>query len=436
MGTRLKTLRQDLSQSLAFLPTCLISVRTTAAIAKSRIEKVSPATVISEPAITESTVRAADWSPLNAHEMASWFSPWYWMSRETWLRKTMSNTTAAIARTVTTCTSADLAGQTRGRLDARYPERVGSAVGVDAGKLLPRWRREPAGRAEAVHDGFVRRVTVTELMRTAREAGAERVCILVRPRDFVATSALLAEVWPAGAAERSCAGVRQAVVLSDERDLHDDAAFGLRQLGDIALKALSPGTNDPATAVTCIGYLRSLLVLMAAREPPDAVRRVEGLTVVVARRGFDEDLDVLLQISRYVGGDAGPVDRRRRCPRCPDTPRRGAHRTCVRARLRSPPSGARTPHRLSAGLTAGGAGTLTGPTAARGCSGSRTSRRGSPGRCCRTSGRGEYAPVRRTRPRDRGGRAHQRAHPSGPVATTPKGSKPCARPCVKSVRCA
>lgn len=169
---------------------------------------------------------------------------------------------------------------------------------------MERWRTEPPGRLFAERPGFVQRVASEDLIQALRGSGAERVVVLSRPGDLVALDTVLAEVWPAAAGERCTSAVREAIVLGPERDLHEDVAFGLRQLADIALRAISPGINDPATAVTCIGYLRSILTRLAEREPPASVRRVDGLTVVVARRSLKEDLDVLLQISRYLDGDA------------------------------------------------------------------------------------------------------------------------------------
>ena len=80
----------------------------------------------------------------------------------------------------------------------------------------------------------------------------------------------------------------------------------MRQLADIALKAMSPGVNDPMTAITCISYLRSILVRVTERAQLPAVRRFpeHELTVIVPRRTFAEYLDAMLQINRYVAGDA------------------------------------------------------------------------------------------------------------------------------------
>jgi uncharacterized membrane protein len=95
------------------------------------------------------------------------------------------------------------------------------------------------------------------------------------------------------------------VLVRRERDLEQDVDFGLRQLADTALRALSPGINDPATAVTCIGYIRAVLVRLSSRALPEALREFpdSGVTVAVRRRAFCEYLEVLLQLSRAADGD-------------------------------------------------------------------------------------------------------------------------------------
>ena len=57
--------------------------------------------------------------------------------------------------------------------------------------------------------------------------------------------------------------------------MEGDPAFGFRQLVDIAERALSPGVNDPTTAVQCIDQIHALLRRIAGRPEPEAVQ-VDG----------------------------------------------------------------------------------------------------------------------------------------------------------------
>jgi uncharacterized membrane protein len=55
------------------------------------------------------------------------------------------------------------------------------------------------------------------------------------------------------------------IEYSSERNLKNDIGYGLRQLADIAVRALSTGINDPATAVQAIDQLHDLLRRLVRR---------------------------------------------------------------------------------------------------------------------------------------------------------------------------
>lgn len=62
--------------------------------------------------------------------------------------------------------------------------------------------------------------------------------------------------------------VRAAVAIGETRTMQQDVSFGLRQLTDVSLKALSPGINDPTTAQDAIFHTASVLGELLRREPP------------------------------------------------------------------------------------------------------------------------------------------------------------------------
>jgi uncharacterized membrane protein len=67
------------------------------------------------------------------------------------------------------------------------------------------------------------------------------------------------------------------------RTTDQDAAFGFRQLVDIALKALSPGINDSTTAMTSLDYLTVLLQRVARRGLESPYRSEDSRLRVIAR---------------------------------------------------------------------------------------------------------------------------------------------------------
>jgi len=125
----------------------------------------------------------------------------------------------------------------------------------------------------ASSSGFVQGVDVAGLVRAAQEHDAV-VRVETRPGDQVMRGTPVATVWAReGAAGRRldpvpdalADGVRTAVRMGYERTFDQDTSFGLRQLEDIAVKAMSPSVNDPVTAATAAGHLGDLLVQLTGR---------------------------------------------------------------------------------------------------------------------------------------------------------------------------
>ena len=107
-------------------------------------------------------------------------------------------------------------------------------------------------------------------------------------------------------------GVRGAIAVGYERTAAQDVAFGLRQLTDVANKALSPGINDPTTAVHALGHISAILCQLAGRDLRPVVLRDEDdrVRVVLLRPSFAEVVDVAItQPRRYGSSDQQVLER-------------------------------------------------------------------------------------------------------------------------------
>jgi uncharacterized membrane protein len=94
----------------------------------------------------------------------------------------------------------------------------------------------------------------------------------------------------------------RALDVGPARTMEQDAEFGVLQVVDIALKAISPAVNDPTTALTCIDQLGRILVRVATREPPkSALRTPDGGAVVLRRTSFPRLLDMAFSQIRHHG---------------------------------------------------------------------------------------------------------------------------------------
>lgn len=112
--------------------------------------------------------------------------------------------------------------------------------------------------------------------------------------DFVATGHPIVSLnleQPPG--EETIAEINKIFAVSSYRTIDQDAAFGIRQLVDIALMALSPGVNDPTTAVTCIEHLSVLLSRCGGRCIAPPYRYEEQALRVIARGPTFENLVAL-----------------------------------------------------------------------------------------------------------------------------------------------
>jgi uncharacterized membrane protein len=199
-----------------------------------------------------------------------------------------------------------IARQTLDAIERLYPEGFG---GVDA--ALPAVAADPPEPAGIVHTSTPGFLSAVELERLAArlDGSATQVLICVCPGDFVGVDTPLALVWPAACADDDTARIRDAFTVTNERTLLDDAMFGVRQLADIAIRALSPSLNDPTTAVTCVSYLQSILVRLVARDFPSPVRRLDGIVVVTRVRDFDEYVAALAEVGRHALGDPRVTER-------------------------------------------------------------------------------------------------------------------------------
>ncbi|MEO8561288.1 MAG: DUF2254 domain-containing protein [bacterium] len=125
--------------------------------------------------------------------------------------------------------------------------------------------------------------------------------------DFVVAGTPLAGVATAPAVDAdSVADVAELFAISQYRTIDQDAAFGIRQMVDMALRALSPGVNDTTTAVTCVHHLIPVLVRLADRRIENRFRTHAGrLRLIAEGASFDRLVwQAIDQIRRNAGGNA------------------------------------------------------------------------------------------------------------------------------------
>lgn len=191
-------------------------------------------------------------------------------------------------------------------VEGLYPDSFGTQRDSDGGELVSAWRA--LGEPRVLHagqGGYVQKIRLSALAERLAEHGC-KVHLLVCPGDFVTMRTVVAEVWAEKVlSEQMLERVEDCVLVTSQRTMEQDTEFGVRQLTDIALRAISTGVNDPTTAVMCIGYLRNILEQLAAHDQPRGVVEAGPVTLVVRRRGFEEYLQAsVIELGRYASTDA------------------------------------------------------------------------------------------------------------------------------------
>jgi uncharacterized membrane protein len=174
-----------------------------------------------------------------------------------------------------------VADRTIGDIHRLFPEQVGHADGADPPD--PRPPEHDAVTVAADAAGYLQVVDARSLFRLGK---GKRLVIAMEPYigDFVVPGQPLASVSPPGEVdEEVCRQIRGAFLLGPERTPEQDVEFGIVEISDIAIKALSPGINDPTTAVRCIDRLAEVLLALGTRHPPDPWRTEEGQVHYLAR---------------------------------------------------------------------------------------------------------------------------------------------------------
>lgn len=176
----------------------------------------------------------------------------------------------------------ELGDATTALIDEMYPATMPQQHG--------QWRA--SGTATTVpmdeRHGHVVEIDESALISFATEHDLS-IDLLVRPGEFITAGMPLAQVF--GEVDDEVASrINSQVTLGSERTMTQDPDFGLRQLVDIADRALSPGVNDPTTTRDVLGELhRVLRVLVTRREPAEYLGDEEGNARLRRRHGTIPD---------------------------------------------------------------------------------------------------------------------------------------------------
>ena len=202
--------------------------------------------------------------------------------------------------------TARIAMQTMQAMDPQYQTLISEPLEAETSSpIRTRYVEEIPARFYATRPGYIQRIVFSHLSNILQRPGLY-LYLPVCPGDFVTEETVIAEVWPAQAADMACRkAIYDSIYIERERDFYQDALFGVRQLADIALRALSPAVNDPTTGVLCIKYLQAVFEhFMRGQPQPNVFHMAKGASILEVRQPtFREYLEVFPEIGHYAGGN-------------------------------------------------------------------------------------------------------------------------------------
>lgn len=159
-----------------------------------------------------------------------------------------------------------------------FPSQIGQPEGNEA---LPRENPEPVCAKKI---GYVQSIDQDALLKISMRHDLV-IRVEVRPGDYVLPEMRLLSVWPEAGGQADA--LRGVFACGQRRTTMQDAPFAFLQLAEIAVRALSPGINDPFTAMSCLDRITASMCLLAARSWPSSYRYDEHRALRAVMRNYE-----------------------------------------------------------------------------------------------------------------------------------------------------
>lgn len=178
------------------------------------------------------------------------------------------------------------------RVRLEFDKAIGGLPPLEQGPgpLRPELPHDFESRAAAIRlpaEGYVQSVEFHEISAWAEKHDA-LIRLDFRPGDFVVDGDHKVLVYPAPAdLEQARRQIGRFIVSGERRTPDQDFEFAIRHLVEVAVRALSPGINDPFTAMAVIDRLRGGIARLAGRRLPDEVVVDQSGAPRVVRRVSD-----------------------------------------------------------------------------------------------------------------------------------------------------
>ncbi len=214
-------------------------------------------------------------------------------------------------------------------IDRMFPTKLGESRGKKGGdkrtddeayRQLERELQQPNLVVECDEVGYINAIeneSVIDLASTNQFV----IRLLVHPGDFIQEGVLLGEIFCRDNAQRKLtedeadefsAKLRGCLIVGSNRTPTRDLRYAFNELVEIAVRALSPGINDPFTAINCVDRIHAALSELRRREVPSSWRvdKNNNLCAIATPISYRECVDGSLSVIRhYASGNPMVLDR-------------------------------------------------------------------------------------------------------------------------------
>lgn len=194
-------------------------------------------------------------------------------------------------------------------IDRHFPDRFEPTKEDDVDVSPPTGGHHVRIRSKC--SGYITGIDFDDLVK-ATDACDGLVRVRRAPGFFITEGEAIAELQSGGMVDDEVIdAIRSAWSFSAQRTLENDPGYGLRQLVDVALKALSPGVNETTTGVMCVNWVGVILARMSGRRlPPQIVTSDKRVRVLTHAPRMDDFIKLGLdQIRRNAIGNVAVLKR-------------------------------------------------------------------------------------------------------------------------------
>jgi len=185
---------------------------------------------------------------------------------------------------------AGIAGDLAQAIELQAGDPASGAGAAQLAALLIADMDGPGGDVAAPRSGYLQYIRHPTLVRIATEMDAV-IHLRYRPGHFLVQGHQYATVWPASATDQVARELARAHATGPYRTLAQDVSFGIDQLVEIAIRALSTAVNDTFTALTCIDWIADILCKVTGRwQPTHVYRAARGAVRLIATQATYERL--------------------------------------------------------------------------------------------------------------------------------------------------